>query len=157
MPQKDPKMQCFSVCVYCGSRRGAKPIYAQEASALGTGLAERGWRLVYGAGDVGLMGNVARAAQAAGGETFGVIPTHHPERGWLLGSAFKIGRAFYRRRICRSQHSRFLHGADYRNRRFGLFGSVARRKPRPAINHHGNPNDRKRPKMPIRHRLGKDQ
>mgnify|MGYP000571868484 CR=1 FL=1 len=69
-------MQCFSVCVYCGSRRGAKPIYAQEASALGTGLAERGWRLVYGAGDVGLMGNVARAAQAAGGETFGVIPTH---------------------------------------------------------------------------------
>ena len=59
-------MQCFSVCVYCGSRRGAKPIYAQEASALGTGLAERGWRLVYGAGDVGLMGNVARAAQAAG-------------------------------------------------------------------------------------------
>ncbi len=69
-------MQCFSVCVYCGSRRGSKPIYAQEASALGTGLAERGWRLVYGAGDVGLMGHVARAAQAVGGETFGVIPTH---------------------------------------------------------------------------------
>ena len=39
-------------------------------------LAERGWRLVYGAGDVGLMGEVARAAQAAGGETFGVIPVH---------------------------------------------------------------------------------
>ena len=69
-------MQCFSVCVYCGSRRGAKPIYAQEASALGTGLAERGWRLVYGAGDVGLMGHVARAAKAAGGETFGAILTH---------------------------------------------------------------------------------
>jgi uncharacterized protein (TIGR00730 family) len=76
MPQKDPQMQCFSVCVYCGSRRGAKPIYAQEARALGTGHAERGWRQDYGAGDVGLMGNVARAAQAAGGETFGVIPTH---------------------------------------------------------------------------------
>jgi len=39
-------------------------------------LAKRNWRLVYGAGDVGLMGRVANAAQAAGGKTFGVIPTH---------------------------------------------------------------------------------
>ena len=39
-------------------------------------LARRGWRLVYGAGDVGLMGEVARAAQAAGARTFGVIPVH---------------------------------------------------------------------------------
>ncbi len=39
-------------------------------------LATQGWRLVYGAGDVGLMGMVARAAQAAGGHTFGVIPQH---------------------------------------------------------------------------------
>ncbi|MFT6120196.1 MAG: hypothetical protein ACJAXK_002147 [Yoonia sp.] len=39
-------------------------------------LARRGWRLVYGAGDVGLMGRVANATQAAGGKTFGVIPTH---------------------------------------------------------------------------------
>ena len=39
-------------------------------------LAKDGWRLVYGAGDVGLMGAVAQAAQAAGGRTFGVIPTH---------------------------------------------------------------------------------
>jgi uncharacterized protein (TIGR00730 family) len=39
-------------------------------------LAEHGWRLVYGAGDVGLMGATARAAQAAGGETLGVIPVH---------------------------------------------------------------------------------
>jgi len=47
-----------------------------DATALGTALAQNGHRLVYGAGDVGLMGAVARAAQAAGGETFGVIPTH---------------------------------------------------------------------------------
>ncbi len=39
-------------------------------------LARNGWRLVYGAGDVGLMGRVARAAQAGGGDTFGVIPQH---------------------------------------------------------------------------------
>ncbi len=66
----------FSVCVYCGSRDGADPAYAQAATACGTMLADNGWRLVYGAGDVGLMGRVARAAQSGGGDTFGVIPQH---------------------------------------------------------------------------------
>ncbi|APE43977.1 Rossman fold protein, TIGR00730 family [Sulfitobacter alexandrii] len=65
-----------SVCVYCGSRPGVDPAYIREAAALGKGLADAGLRLVYGAGDVGLMGSVARAAQQAGGETFGVIPQH---------------------------------------------------------------------------------
>ncbi|MAC80774.1 MAG: TIGR00730 family Rossman fold protein [Rhodobacteraceae bacterium] len=65
-----------SICVYCGSRNGTRPAYAEQARGFGTALADEGWRLVYGAGDVGLMGEVARAAQAAGGETFGVIPTH---------------------------------------------------------------------------------
>lgn len=65
-----------SVCVYCGSRPGAHPAYVADAENLGKGLADAGLRLVYGAGDVGLMGSVARAAQAAGGETFGVIPQH---------------------------------------------------------------------------------
>jgi hypothetical protein len=66
----------LSVCVYCGSRMGARAGYAAAAEELGTALAARGWRLVYGAGDVGLMGVVARAAQAGGGETLGVIPQH---------------------------------------------------------------------------------
>ncbi|MGB7320009.1 MAG: TIGR00730 family Rossman fold protein [Albidovulum sp.] len=65
-----------SVCVYCGSRMGARPAYGEAARATGALLAARGWRLVYGAGDIGLMGEVARTAQAAGGATFGVIPTH---------------------------------------------------------------------------------
>ena len=65
-----------SVCVFCGSRAGASPAYAEAAEALGYALADNGWRLVYGAGDVGLMGLVARAAQYAGGQTFGVIPVH---------------------------------------------------------------------------------
>ncbi|EBA16354.1 decarboxylase family protein [Roseobacter sp. SK209-2-6] len=56
------------------------PAYEKAAEALGRGLAERGLRLVYGAGDVGLMGTVARAAQAAGGETFGVVPEHLVKR-----------------------------------------------------------------------------
>jgi uncharacterized protein (TIGR00730 family) len=66
----------LSVCVYCGSRDGANPAYAGAAERTGTMIAGRGWRLVYGAGDVGLMGRVARAAQGRGGETLGVIPTH---------------------------------------------------------------------------------
>lgn len=66
----------FSVCVYCGARDGSDPDFAADATALGTVMAERGWRLVYGAGDVGLMGRVARAAQAAHGTTLGVIPAH---------------------------------------------------------------------------------
>ncbi|MEM9230260.1 MAG: TIGR00730 family Rossman fold protein [Pseudomonadota bacterium] len=66
----------ISVCVYCGSRAGADPAYAAAAEEVGTGLARSGHRLVYGAGDVGLMGLVARATQAAGGETLGVIPKH---------------------------------------------------------------------------------
>ncbi|MDU8912572.1 TIGR00730 family Rossman fold protein [Aestuariicoccus sp. MJ-SS9] len=65
-----------SICVYCGSRLGADPAYAEAAHALGAGLASERWRLVYGAGDVGLMGETARAAQAAGADTFGVIPKH---------------------------------------------------------------------------------
>ena len=69
-------MSVRSVCVFCGSRAGARPAYEAAATELGRRLAAGGWRLVYGAGDVGLMGATARAAQEAGGDTFGVIPTH---------------------------------------------------------------------------------
>ena len=65
-----------SVCVYCGAREGTSPRYAEAARAVGHGLATEGWRLVYGAGDIGLMGLVASAAEAAGGDTLGVIPRH---------------------------------------------------------------------------------
>jgi len=69
-------MQSLSVCVYCGARPGADPSWMAAATELGSALAAAGIRLVYGAGDVGLMGAVARSAQAAGGQTFGVIPAH---------------------------------------------------------------------------------
>lgn len=65
-----------SICVYCGAHSGTNPAFSDAADATGTLLADQGWRLVYGAGDVGLMGRVARSAQAAGGQTFGVIPVH---------------------------------------------------------------------------------
>ena len=64
----------FSVCVYCGSRHGAKAAYTEAAAALGRTIGERGWQLVYGGGKVGLMGEVANAALAAGGRVIGVIP-----------------------------------------------------------------------------------
>ncbi|MFC0679248.1 TIGR00730 family Rossman fold protein [Lysobacter korlensis] len=62
------------VCVYCGSNFGNRPIYAERAAALGARLAREGLALVYGGGNVGLMGVVADATLAAGGEVIGVIP-----------------------------------------------------------------------------------
>lgn len=66
----------YSVCVFCGSRFGHDEQYKISAIQLGEALAKNEMRLVYGAGDVGIMGAVAGATQAAGGETFGVIPVH---------------------------------------------------------------------------------
>ena len=63
-----------TLCVFCGSNSGASPDYARAASRLGTLLAERGLTLVYGGGRVGLMGVLADAALAAGGQAIGVIP-----------------------------------------------------------------------------------
>ena len=63
-----------SVCVYCGSNPGSRPIYTERAIALGDRLARDGLALVYGGGNVGLMGVVADAVLAAGGEVIGVIP-----------------------------------------------------------------------------------
>jgi uncharacterized protein (TIGR00730 family) len=63
-----------SVAVFCGSRHGFDPAYTAAAQALGTGLARAGLRLVYGGGQVGLMGVVADAVLAGGGRVLGIIP-----------------------------------------------------------------------------------
>ncbi len=68
------------LCVFCGSNHGAKPTFSEAARQTGTLLAERGIGLVYGGGRVGLMGVVADAVLAAGGEVIGVIPGHLSER-----------------------------------------------------------------------------
>lgn len=60
--------------MFCGSRPGHSPGFAAAARAVGHGLAKRGWTLLYGGGDVGLMGICADAALAAGGTVIGVIP-----------------------------------------------------------------------------------
>jgi hypothetical protein len=63
-----------SICVYCGSNSGNRPIYAERAAQLGRRIAGDGLQLVYGGGNVGLMGVVADAVLEAGGEVVGVIP-----------------------------------------------------------------------------------
>ncbi|PJI46433.1 MAG: TIGR00730 family Rossman fold protein [Pseudomonas sp.] len=67
-------MTLRSICVFCGASPGATPIYQEAAEALGRYLAENGIQLIYGGGAVGLMGIVANAALAAGGEVIGIIP-----------------------------------------------------------------------------------
>jgi uncharacterized protein (TIGR00730 family) len=62
------------VCVFCGSRCGSNPVYAAAAKELGELLARHGLGLVFGAGNIGLMGVVADAVLAGGGEVIGVIP-----------------------------------------------------------------------------------
>ncbi|MCS6989949.1 MAG: TIGR00730 family Rossman fold protein [Chloroherpetonaceae bacterium] len=68
------------VCVYCGSSDAVAQKYVDEAIKLGEALAKRGATLVYGGGNVGLMGKVALAAQARGAKVIGVIPQRLVER-----------------------------------------------------------------------------
>ena len=63
----------FSVCVYCGSRPGDNPAYAQVAQAVGQWIGAHHGQLVYGGGRSGLMGTVAEATRLAGGRVVGVL------------------------------------------------------------------------------------
>ena len=68
------------ICVYLGSREGSSPAFRHAANTLGSALAQRGHTLVYGGARVGLMGELANAALAAGGDVIGVMPDHLVER-----------------------------------------------------------------------------
>ena len=63
-----------SLCVFCGAQTGRNPAHAEAARSLGTALARRGITLIYGAGGIGLMGELADAVLAEGGKAVGVIP-----------------------------------------------------------------------------------
>jgi hypothetical protein len=63
-----------SICVFCGARKGFDPAHAELARQTGRAIASRGWRLVFGGGSVGLMGEVAQGALDAGGPVLGIIP-----------------------------------------------------------------------------------
>ncbi|MCY4007319.1 MAG: TIGR00730 family Rossman fold protein [Rhodobacteraceae bacterium] len=65
-----------SICLYCGARSGRNPAIIAAAQEFGMLVAAENWRLVYGAGDTGLMGKAAQAANDNSGTVFGVIPQH---------------------------------------------------------------------------------
>ena len=71
-----------SVCVYCASSTQIDEKYFRAAEELGTLIAQRGLRLITGAGKLGLMNSVQDTALAAGGEAVGVIPTFMVREGW---------------------------------------------------------------------------
>ncbi len=73
-PAASPPRRLASICVFCGSSHGARPEFGAMARLLGETLAGQGVRLVYGGGRVGLMGVVANAVLAAGGQAVGIIP-----------------------------------------------------------------------------------
>lgn len=70
----------FSLCVYCGSRNGNNPRFAEVAREVGRWIGQHGGQLVYGGGNNGLMGIVAQATLEAGGRVMGIIPTSLVER-----------------------------------------------------------------------------
>jgi len=78
------------VCVFCGASSGRVPAYADAARQFGAALAARGLGLVYGGGRVGLMGAVADAALAAGGEVIGVIPQELVDRELAHGGVTEL-------------------------------------------------------------------
>ena len=80
IPSATREKLAYTVCVYCGSRSGRLASYGKVAHELGSAIAREKWRLVYGAGNCGLMGLVADAAKNEGGEVYGVIPVHLPEQ-----------------------------------------------------------------------------
>jgi len=77
----------LSICVYCGSGFGTDPAFETAANELGKSMAEAGARLVYGGGDVGLMGAVAKAVKAHGGSVTGIIPRFLKDREIMFEDA----------------------------------------------------------------------
>ena len=93
------------ICVFCGSSPGSRPEYGDAAEEMGSELARRNIGLVYGGGNVGLMGTIADAVLKAGGEAQGVIPEHLMAR--------EIGhRGLTKLHVVRSMHERKALMAD---------------------------------------------
>ena len=96
------------ICVFCGSSSGSHPRYAEAARALGSVLVRRGISLVYGGGNVGLMGIIADEVMEAGGEVIGVIPDALVERELAHGDVTQMI-------VVRSMHERKAKMAELSN------------------------------------------
>jgi uncharacterized protein (TIGR00730 family) len=105
------------ICVFCGSSPGLRPSYVEAARALGTLLAERGIGVVYGGSHLGLMGAMADAARAAGGEVIGIIPQRLVER-----EAAHLG--LHDLRVVGSMHERKATMADLADAFIALPGGI---------------------------------
>ncbi len=99
-----------SLCVFCGSNAGTRPSYRAEAENLGRLLAARGIELVYGGGNIGLMGAVADACLAAGGTVIGVIP--QALMGKEVAGRAVDHRALTRLEVVDSMHTRKARMAE---------------------------------------------
>jgi uncharacterized protein (TIGR00730 family) len=98
----------MNVCVFCGSSTGLNPVYADAARKLGSLLAQNQIPLVYGGGNVGIMGVLADAVMNSGGEVFGVIPDFLMKR--------EVGhRSITRLEVVDSMHERKQRMADLAN------------------------------------------
>lgn len=105
------------MCVYAGARPGVRPAYARAAARLGRVLAERGLDVVYGGGNVGLMGVLADAALHAGARVTGVIPRALLQR--------EVGhRALTELRVVESMHERKLAMAELSDAFVALPGGI---------------------------------
>jgi len=87
------------ICVYCGSGPGTDPAFIEAATAFGKILADNGIGLVYGGGDAGMMGAVAKAVRDNGGETTGIIPE-------FLLTRERLGRAGPNVIVTKDMHER---------------------------------------------------
>jgi len=105
------------VCVFCGSSIGNQRAYAEAAEALGAVLAKRGIGLVYGGGNVGLMGVIADAVMAAGGEVIGVIPQSLADREIAHAGITEL-------RVVDSMHTRKAMMADLTDAFIAMPGGV---------------------------------
>lgn len=102
-----PLAKLRSVCVFCGSSSGTRPEYAEHARELGRLLAEQKIRLVYGGGNVGLMGCVADAVLQNGGEVLGVIPQMLAERevAYLTVTELRVVQSMHERKAIMAEES----------------------------------------------------
>lgn len=106
-----------SVVVFCGASMGVQPIWQEQATLLGQGLAQAGIRLVYGGGGIGLMGAVAAACLAAGGDAIGIIPS------FLTRSEHAL-EALQELEVTDSMHSRKLRMFDLADAAISFAGGL---------------------------------
>src|SRR5215510_2640889 len=96
------------ICVFCGSSTGFNPVYQEAAQTLGVALVRSGIGLVYGGGNVGLMGTIADAVMKGGGQVTGVIPEALVERELAHGDVTELI-------VVRSMHERKAKMAELSN------------------------------------------